>query len=163
MTAPPLGHTVAVRPVVLGERPPELEAFLQRRRALGQDRHDEVWEGVYHVAPHAHTHHGIVDAQLSAALLPWARSRGLHTSTAFNLGEPHDFRVPDGAVHRVLPHGAYAETAAVVVEVVSPDDQTNDKLAFTPLGASPRSSSPSPPSARSAATTWPAARIGSSR
>jgi hypothetical protein len=29
-----------MRTVVLGERPAELEAFLSRRRALGQDRHD---------------------------------------------------------------------------------------------------------------------------
>jgi hypothetical protein len=40
-----------VRTVVLGPRPPELEAVLERRRALGQDLYDEVWAGEYHMAP----------------------------------------------------------------------------------------------------------------
>lgn len=42
-----------MRSVVLGERPPELEEFLERRRALGQDGYDEVWEGEHHAAPGA--------------------------------------------------------------------------------------------------------------
>jgi hypothetical protein len=33
--------------VVLGDRPPELEALVKRRRKLGLDTHDEVWEGDY--------------------------------------------------------------------------------------------------------------------
>ena len=36
----------------------ELEELIARRRALGQDGMDEVWEGEYHVAPHAHSHSG---------------------------------------------------------------------------------------------------------
>ncbi len=40
-----------MRTVVLGPRPPELQALVERRRALGQDLHDEVWHGDYHVAP----------------------------------------------------------------------------------------------------------------
>jgi hypothetical protein len=31
-----------MRTVVVGERPPELEALIQRRRQLGQDLYDEV-------------------------------------------------------------------------------------------------------------------------
>jgi hypothetical protein len=38
-----------VRTVVLGPRRPELEALLERRRALGQDLFDEVWAGDYHM------------------------------------------------------------------------------------------------------------------
>ncbi len=45
---------MGVTTVVVGERPPELESFLARRCTLGLDGHDEVWEGAYHVAPHAH-------------------------------------------------------------------------------------------------------------
>ena len=37
-----------MKTVVLGH-PSELPAWLERRKALGQDRHDEMWEGVYHV------------------------------------------------------------------------------------------------------------------
>lgn len=40
--------------VVLGPRPQELVALIERRQALGLDTYDEVWEGTYHVAPAAH-------------------------------------------------------------------------------------------------------------
>ncbi len=40
--------------VVLGERPPELEAYLDRRRVLGLDGHDEMWDGVYRWTVDAH-------------------------------------------------------------------------------------------------------------
>lgn len=43
--------------VLLGDPPPEVEAYLARRRELGQDLYDEVWEGTYHVAPAAHPWH----------------------------------------------------------------------------------------------------------
>ncbi len=33
-----------VKTVLVGERPLELEAYLERRHALGQDRFDETWE-----------------------------------------------------------------------------------------------------------------------
>jgi hypothetical protein len=34
-----------MRTVVLGPRPPELDALIARRRSLGLDTHDEVWKG----------------------------------------------------------------------------------------------------------------------
>jgi hypothetical protein len=49
-----------VKTVVLGPRPRELEGLIQRRRALGIDAFDEVWEGSYHAAP-AHPAHGYVE------------------------------------------------------------------------------------------------------
>lgn len=49
----------------------------------------------------------------------------------FNLGETKDdFRVPDGGVHRTRPRGAWHPTAALVVEIVSPDDEIWQKLPF---------------------------------
>lgn len=116
--------------VVLGERPAELEALLARRRALGLDGHDEVWEGVYHVAPHAHSDHGIVEAELGAALGARAKARGLRPSGAFNLGTPEDYRVPDLGFHEGRPGSTYVGTVAVVVEVLSPDDETWAKFGF---------------------------------
>ena len=56
---------------------PEVQEWLERRRELGQDKHDEVWEGVYHVSPHEHWRNGQVAQQLSEAMNPVARSRGL--------------------------------------------------------------------------------------
>lgn len=116
--------------VILGALPPAIEAFLEERRRTGADRYDEVWEGEYHVAPMTHGSHGYVDSQLSMILGPLARARGLYMSTAFNLGDPDDFRVPDGGIHRERPHAVWIPTAALVVEVVSPGDESWKKLDF---------------------------------
>jgi Uma2 family endonuclease len=119
-----------VKTVLLGERPPEVEAFLQRRHALGQDMFDEIWEGVYHVAPMAHPWHGYLDNVLAELLGPYARRAGMVGTGPFNLGEAEDFRVSDRGYHRSLPSEVYVPTAAIVVEVVSPDDETWDKFDF---------------------------------
>lgn len=116
--------------VVLGQRPPELEDFLRRRRELGQDGFDEIWEGVYHVAPMAHPWHGYLDNVLAELLGPLARRAGLVGTGPFNLGVPDDFRVPDRGYHRSLPSTTYVPTAVIVVEVVSPDDETWAKFGF---------------------------------
>jgi Uma2 family endonuclease len=120
----------AVKTVVLGPPPAEVEAFLERRRALGQDLFDEMWEGVYHVAPASHPWHGYVDNVLAELLGPFARAAGLVGTGPFNLGEPEDYRVPNRGYHRGLPAGVWVPTAAIVVEVVSPDDETWSKLGF---------------------------------
>jgi len=116
--------------VLLGERPPELETWLTRRRELGQDRYDEVWEGDYHVAPGPSAEHAVVDSQLARLLWPRAERAGLLVTTAFNLGEPDDYRVPDGGVHLDRPSGVFVATTAMVVEVVTPGDETLAKLPF---------------------------------
>ncbi len=119
-----------MKTVLLGPPPPEVEAFLDRRRALGQDGHDEVWEGVYHVAPMAHGWHGYLDSVLAVLLDPYARAAGLVGTSAFSLGDPGDFRVPDRGFHRQLPSAVWIPTAAIVVEVISPDDETWAKFDF---------------------------------
>ncbi|MDP2709794.1 MAG: Uma2 family endonuclease [Solirubrobacteraceae bacterium] len=49
----------------------------------------------------------------------------------FNLGESeHDYRVPDGGVHRDRPRGVWLPTAALVLEIVSPGDESWEKLPF---------------------------------
>jgi hypothetical protein len=40
-----------VKTVVVGPPPPELQQLMQRRRSLGLDMFDEIWEGNYHLAP----------------------------------------------------------------------------------------------------------------
>lgn len=117
--------------VLLGDRPPpEVAAWLTRRRELGQDRYDEVWEGDYHVSPGPSAEHALVDSQLARLLWPRAERAGLLASTAFNLGRQDDYRVPDGGLHRVPPSGVYVPTAAMVIEVVSTGDETYVKLDF---------------------------------
>jgi hypothetical protein len=121
---------VTVRTVVLGPPSPEISALIARRHALGLDTHDEVWEGAYHVAAAAHPFHGYLYEEVASILRPLARAAALVPTSEFNLGEPHDYRVPDGGLHRALPTVAFVRTAAVVIEIESPDDETWEKLGF---------------------------------
>lgn len=116
--------------VFLGELPAVIDDWLDQRRRLGQDRFDEVWAGEYHVAPGPSAEHAQVDSEVGGSLRHLARGRGLVTTTAFNLGRSEDYRVPDGGLHRARPSGVYVETAAAVVEVLSPGDETFTKFAF---------------------------------
>ena len=118
--------------LVLGTPPPELEALLERRREAGVDRLDEVWEGVHHMVPGPSFEHAHVAQRLGELLGPLARAAGLvPTMHEFNLGEDeHDFRVPDGGLHRPGAAGVWLSTAALVVEVRSPGDETWQKLPF---------------------------------
>jgi Uma2 family endonuclease len=121
---------VAVKTVILGDRPAELQALINRRHAQGLDLFDEVWEGEYHMAPYAKFRHGQIDQMVAELLGPLARAAGLVPSGPFNLGSPDDFRVPDRGIHRSPTDGAWVSTAAIVVEILSPDDETYDKLPF---------------------------------
>ena len=57
---------------------PSLERQLKRERALtGADRFDEVWDGVYVLAPAADIEHSDVTADLLGVLRSVARSDGL--------------------------------------------------------------------------------------
>lgn len=121
----------AMRTLIPDPAPPEIEAFLQRRKRLGLDRKDEVWEGVYHVVPAPSGEHATVAARVLEVLGQHARTAGLTPTTDFNLGESmDDFRVPDCGLHRTLPHGVWHQTAALVVEILSPGDDTAEKLPF---------------------------------
>jgi hypothetical protein len=109
---------------------PAFEAWLEQRRALGQDKKDEIWEGVYHVAPHEHARNGRLAWRLGLMLQHRAAAAGLEPGGSFNLGEPRDFRVPDLGYHRSPESALYMPTAALVVEVLSPHDETLQKLGF---------------------------------
>lgn len=78
-----------MRTVLLGPMPAEMEALVERRRTLGLDGHDEVWEGEYHMAPAPHPWHGYLDDELAAVLRPSARAAGLVGTGPFNMGRPH--------------------------------------------------------------------------
>ena len=108
----------------------ELDAIIGQRHALGHDRFDEVWEGEYRVVPGPAFRHARVDSDLQAALRPLARAVGLTCAAQFNLGAPHDYRVPDQGYVRGTPRGTHIPTAEIVVEVLSPGDRTYDKFGF---------------------------------
>jgi len=132
MAIPAAARLGGMTTLVLGSPPPELEALLERRRRAGVDRRDEVWQGVLHMVPGPSFEHARISQQLAELLGPPARSVGLLAAMGeFNLGESeHDFRIPDGGLHRPGAAGVWLHTAALVVEILSPDDESWQKLGF---------------------------------
>ncbi len=117
--------------VVLDPVPRELAQVAERRRALGQDRLDEIWQGVLHMVPAPSFEHAALAAQVMSLLGPPAVAADLTATVEFNLGNSEqDFRVPDGGLHRPGAAGVWQPTAALVMEVLSPDDEAWQKLPF---------------------------------
>jgi Uma2 family endonuclease len=118
--------------LVLDPHTPELEALRERRKQSGIDRLDEVWEGVLHMVPAPNDAHADIGQQLAELLGPPARAAGLFpTIQEFNVGDStEDYRVPDGGLHRSRRWGTWEHTLPLVVEIVSPGDETWKKLSF---------------------------------
>ncbi len=117
--------------LVADPAPVEVQALLERRHRLGLDHRDEMWEGVYRMNPPPSFAHQRVAEQLAALLGPLARAAGLEPLIReFGLGEAEDYRVPDGGLHRPGADGVWYPTAALVLEIVSPGDDTQKKLPF---------------------------------
>jgi Uma2 family endonuclease len=119
-----------MRTVLVGPPPREIEDLLERRRALGQDLFDEIWDGDYHVAPAPHGRRGQIDFQLARLLGPLVDRAGLFGSGPCNIGKPDDYRVPDQAYFADATPQAFNPTATIVVEIVSPGDETRLKSDF---------------------------------
>ena len=125
------GSLSSMPTLVLDPQPAELAALIERRRRLGQDLFDEVWDGVLHMNPAPAGGHARVDQQLAEVLGALARQAGLTATGPFNLGEgEYDYRVPDRGLHREWTDRVWYPTAALVVEIVSPADESYQKLAF---------------------------------
>jgi Uma2 family endonuclease len=118
--------------LVMDPAPVEIDALLERRRRLGLDHRDEVWQGVYRMNPPPSLEHQMVLQQLAELLGPLAREAGLvPVINEFGLGDgKDDYRVPDGGLHRPGAAGVWQPTAAVVIEIVSPGDESWAKLPF---------------------------------
>ncbi len=117
--------------LVLDPQPAEIDALLKRREALGLDRRDEVWEGVLHINPPPSYRHGRLSSILHALLRPLADAAGLQTVGTVGIGVKDDNRIPDLTLQR--PQDAqpqWQQTAALVVETVSPKDKSWDKFDF---------------------------------
>lgn len=116
--------------VILDPLPVEIDELLYRRKQLGLDRADEMWDGVLHVNPTPHGRHGRVLQQIAEIFGSLAHAAGLVPMADFNLGIKGNYRVPDSGILRRGPDRLYYPTAALVVEIVSPDDETLAKLPF---------------------------------
>lgn len=112
-------------------QPLELTKLIERRHRLGQDLFDEVWDGVLHMNPGPAGGHGNVEQQLAVILAPLAKRAGLTSIGQFNVGDgPNNFRVPDIGLHRAWQDQIFYPTAALVIEIVSPGDESFMKFDF---------------------------------
>lgn len=112
--------------------PSLVEELMERRRRAGADRFDEMWDGVLHMSPDPSRVHLDVLQQLAEILGQLARAAGLYPGIGgFNLGESeHDYRCPDGGLFRERSTAVRTSTAALVLEIVSPDDDSWNKFDF---------------------------------
>lgn len=124
------GSTLACVRAVMVEVPAEL---LEQRRKAGVDRWDEMWEGVLHMVPPPSARHQRFGMELALVLAPLAKSRGLVPFYETGLfSKEDDYRVPDQVyvrAERVTERGVDG-AAELVVEILSPGDETYDKLAW---------------------------------
>lgn len=113
------------------------EALLAARRSAGADRRDEVWEGVLHMVPPPSAAHQRLSAELLAVLVPMAKSWGLVPLVEAGVyRSDEDYRVPDQVYARpdqVSERGVEGG-APLVVEILSPGDETYDKLDWYAAG-----------------------------
>jgi Uma2 family endonuclease len=116
--------------LILDPLPVEIDELLYRRKRLDLDRADEMWDGVLHVNPTPHGRHGRVLQQIAEIFGPLAHAAGLISMADFNLGTKGNYRVPDSGILRPGPDQLYYPAAALVVEIISPYDETFAKLPF---------------------------------
>lgn len=124
----------AVMPVI----PPFVRAWRQR---TGEDRWDEMWDGVLHMAPSPNRFHQDLEAEMLVWLRThWAKPRGNKVYPQINVasigGWPNkNYRIPDLVLLTPdrfhIDRNEYFEgPPTVVVEIHSPGDESYEKLLF---------------------------------
>lgn len=116
------------------------EHFLQRRKQIGADRWDEMWEGELHMPPAPIPEHQDLEWTIETWLrIRWARSRGAKVFHQINVaspgGWPNDYRIPDLVLlapdrFHIQKREYFDGGPNVVVEIRSPGDESMDKLPF---------------------------------
>ncbi|MFQ5732084.1 MAG: Uma2 family endonuclease [Planctomycetaceae bacterium] len=121
--------------------PETTEQLIARRRDMGVDQYDEVWDGVYVMSPMANNEHQSFVGRLNTAFeiaVEWAK---LGVSIpGVNVSDRKDdwqsnYRVPDVAVFLNDTQAENCDTfwyggPDFAVEIVSPGDKTREKLDF---------------------------------
>ncbi len=111
-------------------------SLLEERRRLGHDRWDEVWEGILHLVPPPSNRHQRFGTQLLVALAPIADALGLEVSYETGVYRPgpgeDDYRVPDLVLTTAEQRSerGVEGRAELIVEILSPGDESRDKLSF---------------------------------
>ena len=115
--------------------------LINERRAHGADHFDEVWEGVYVMAPALNDEHQELSTRLARSLLEVVEDPGLGAvRIGINLASDpddweHDYRVPDVAVFLhdspAVCHGTFwSGPPDFLVEIISPWDKAREKMTF---------------------------------
>jgi Uma2 family endonuclease len=109
------------------------QALLDERRARGADRWDEMWKGELHMVPPPSAQHQAVGTALVVALAPVAAARGLvatYETGLFRPGVDDDYKVADQLYARpeLRSERGIEGGASLVVEILSPNDETYQKL-----------------------------------
>ncbi len=111
--------------------------WLDERRRLDLDRKDEMWEGVLHMVPPASSEHNERGGHLFAVLRRVAAEQGLRSFPEPGVFDPAikgmtSYRVADYGFARtehVTTRGIEGR-AALLIEVLSPFDESYEKLPF---------------------------------
>jgi hypothetical protein len=113
---------------------------LEHRKRIGIDKWDEMWEGVLHMPPSPNRTHQGFQGELEYWIRHfWAYPLGNRVYHEINVaspgGWPDNYRIPDLVLLTPdcfdIDHDEYFEGApAVVVEILSPGDETYEKLPF---------------------------------
>jgi len=110
--------------------------WLEERRRLGLDQRDEVWDGVLHVVPPATSFHQRLEGHLLRILAPIVERLGLEILPQSGVFDPArgeaNYRVPDLVVahpDRISERGIEGR-CELVVEILSPHDESRDKFSF---------------------------------
>jgi Uma2 family endonuclease len=114
--------------------------IIEWRRRTGAERWDEMWEGVLHMGPAPSLEHQDLAGDLERWLRAhWSRARRnkvYHDVSVASEGNwPDDYRIPDlvllmGNRLRIC-RGDYLDGAPdVVIEILSPNDETREKMPF---------------------------------
>ncbi len=123
--------------------PEQVEALIRRRREMGGDRYDEVWDGLYIMSPAASPEHQSIIARLVRVLLIMVEDTGRgQVYPGANVTDRIDdweknYRCPDvvvvlkGSEQRCRNIGAaFLGGPDFLVEVRSPGDRSLEKLDF---------------------------------
>lgn len=117
------------------------EDELAHRRRRGLDRHDEMWEGVLHMAPApTYEHQRMVDRLLLFLVPLLERTGGGVLVSGINVfsdkSRAEDYRIPDltfvaaGREALLCEEGVRGGAPDAVIEIRSPGDETYEKLPF---------------------------------
>lgn len=109
------------------------ERQLDERRRKGLDVFDEMWQAVLHMVPPPSGLHQALGSGLIAALWAPAQRRGLVATYQTGLfAADDDYRVPDVVISdpRHRTERGVDVTAQLVIELLSPRDETYEKLSW---------------------------------